>query len=72
MILYLNNSSSNKKRASNGSPSGNQILGIERKGVLSNVVERMLVGNRVRVGLTRALPSKANPTDQEGYFSQAQ
>ncbi len=30
-------------------------LGIECKGVLSNGVDRMLVGNRVGVGLTRSI-----------------
>ncbi len=35
-------------------PLGHNTLGIERKGVLSTGVDRMLVGNRVGVGLTRS------------------
>ncbi len=33
---------------------GHHTLGIECKGVLSTGVDRMLVGNRVGVGLTRS------------------
>ncbi len=35
-------------------PLGHHTLGIEYKGVLSTGVDRMLVGNRVGVGLTQS------------------
>ncbi len=41
-------------RDSNSLPFGHHTLGIECKGVLPTGVDRMLVGNRVGVGLTRS------------------
>ncbi len=40
---------------------GHHTLGIECKGVLSTGVDRMLVGNRVGVGLTRSTISSFAP-----------
>ncbi len=42
-------------------PLGHHTLGIECKGVLSTGVDRMLVGNRVGVGLTRSTISSFAP-----------
>ncbi len=50
LVLYLKNSGYDN----NGLPLGHHTLGIECKGVLSTGVHRMLVGNRVGVGLTRS------------------
>ncbi len=41
---------------------GRHTLGIECKGVLSNGVERMLVGNRVDVGLTGSTTNPMPPS----------
>ncbi len=42
-------------------PLGHHTLGIECKGVLSTGVDKMLVGNRVGVGLTRSTISSFAP-----------
>ncbi len=42
-------------------PLGHHTLSIECKGVLSTGVDRMLVGNRVGVGLTRSTISSFAP-----------
>ncbi len=52
LALCLNN---------NNMPLGHHTLGIEGKGVLSTGVDRMLVGNRVGVGLTRSTISSIAP-----------
>ncbi len=49
----LNNNNNNNNNNSL-LPLGHHTLGIECKGVLSTGVDRMLVGNRVGVGLTRS------------------